>query len=100
LTYITKPNIYKKYPDELTFDEFDAIRWDIEKQFGLEDDSSNNVIEQKAVKFIKLHQHTLVLYTQVDGDSGDRIYAKGHHIVNRTGIWWAVKSQEIENAKS
>ena len=31
-------------------------------------------------------------YTQVDTDDGeDRVYSKGNHIVNRTGIWLVVK---------
>lgn len=95
--YLTIPKIYDKYPDELTFDEFDSIKWDFEKQFGLDDDRPLRPILQEAFNLIKKNNGKFVLYTQVDGDDGDRIYEKGHHLVNRTGIWWVVKSKEIEN---
>ena len=95
--YLTKPEILEKYPEELTFDEFDSIKWDFEKEFGLYDDRPNGSICLSVFNYMKKRDRTYVLYTQVDGDSGDRIYSRGHHLCNRTGIWWVVKSKEFEN---
>lgn len=94
---ITQLEIFVKYPDTLTFDEFDSIKWDFEKQFGLNDDRPNTPILEEAIQLIRQNEGKMVLYTQVDGDDGERVYSKGNHIVNRTGIWWVVKSKEIEN---
>jgi len=93
---LTKPEIFEKYPETLTFDQFDDIGWDYEKQFGLNDPRRNGIILEEAVKIIRKSKHDLVLYTQVDGDSGERLYSRGHHLVNRTGIWWVVRSKSIE----
>jgi len=94
--FLTKPEIFDKYPEELTFDEFDSIKWDFEKQFGLNDDRPCGEICESIFDHMKKLDGSYVLYTQVDGDDGDRIYEKGNHLVNRTGIWWVVKSKEIE----
>jgi len=94
--HLTKPEIFAKYPEELTFDQFDDIAWNFEQQFGLNDPRANRPILEEAFNLIKKHNGELVLYTQVDGDSGERLYSKGHHLVNRTGIWWVVKSKSIE----
>jgi len=95
--HITKPEIFDKYPCTLTFDEFDDIVWDFEKQFGLDDDRSLRDICQSVFDFMQKRDGTYVLYTQVDGDDGDRIYSRGHHLCNRTGIWWVVKRKDFEN---
>ncbi len=47
---------------------------------------------EKAKAFQKLLKESLdeidsVIYTQVDTDSGDRVYLKGIHFVNRTGVY-------------
>ncbi len=93
--FLTKPEIFDKYPEELTFDQFDDIGWDFEQQFGLDDPRANSPIVREAFDLIKKHNGELVLYTQVDGEE-DRVYVRGHHVVNRTGIWWVVKSKSIE----
>ncbi len=93
---LTKPEIFEKYPETLTFDQFDDIGWDYEQQFGLNDPRRNGIIVDEAVKLIRKSKQDLVLYTQVDGDSGERLYSRGHHLVNRTGIWWVVRSKSIE----
>lgn len=98
--YITKPEIFEKYPEQLTFDQFDDMVWDFEKQFGLNDDRSCRDICLSVFDYMKKRDGTYVLYTQIDGDSGDRVYSKGHHLCNRTGIWWVVKSKEIEQTPS
>ncbi len=98
MVLLTKQEIFDKYPEELTFDEFDDIKWDFEKQFGLNDDRNLHEICKDALDLIKRNNGEYVLYTQVDGDD-DRVYAKGNHFVNRTGIWWVVKCKEFEKER-
>ena len=52
----------KKYPDELTLDEFDDMPWTGEKQFGLEKDANIDEIKKYAKKIDGQ------IYTQVDGE--------------------------------
>ena len=84
------------YPDELSFDEFDNINWDTEKQFGLNDNRRNHEIALDVLSYAT--QTKGQIYTQVDGDE-DRLYSKGMRTVNRTGIWWVVskKNWTVDN---
>jgi hypothetical protein len=77
-----------KYPDELTFDQFDMLKWDDEKQFGLSDDRALHEIAKDVRTYAQVTGGQI--YTQIDGEE-DRVYARGMHLVNRTGIWWVVK---------
>ena len=79
----------KKYPDELTLDEFDDMLWTGEKQFGLEKDANIDEIKKYAKKIDGQ------IYTQVDGEE-DRVYSKGLRFVNRTGIYEVVKLDGYE----
>lgn len=62
-------------PEELTLEEFDRIF------------SSKQV---KTIKNSKFLSKDMVIYTQIDGNN-DRIYFKGIHYVNRTGIFKVIK---------
>lgn len=87
-----------EYPETLTFDQFDMLKWDTEKQFGLgKDDRCLNEIEADVRTLAQVTGSQI--YTQVDGDS-DRLYARGNRFVNRTGIWWVVKmgGLKVDNA--
>lgn len=79
----------KKYPEELTFDEFDSIKWDLELQFGLDDDdvSADQIVRQVKEFAQKIDGQ---IYTQVDGET-ERVYSRGLRFVNRTGLYEVVK---------
>lgn len=78
----------ENYPEELTFDQFDKISWDYDQQFGLDDDKDMTPaeIEEFANKIGGK------VYTQVDGEN-DRVYVKGLHKINRTGIYEVVRRE-------
>jgi len=78
----------KEYPEELTFEEFDSIKWDFAKQFGLDDDRPINQIVQEVKEFAKKTGGQI--YTQVDGET-DIIYSRGLRFANRTGLYDVVK---------
>ena len=78
----------KEYPEELTFEEFDSIKWYSAKQFGLDDDRSTEQIVQQVKEFAEKTGGQI--YTQVDGET-DRVYARGLRFVNRTGLYEVVK---------
>jgi hypothetical protein len=66
-----------EYPYELTFDQIECYKAlrifeDLKKASGYAGKTGGQI------------------YTQVDGDT-DRIYSKGIHYVNRTGIYAVVK---------
>lgn len=66
-----------EYPDELTFDQIECYKAlrifeDLKKARGYAEKTSGQI------------------YTQVDGDT-DRIYSKGIHYVNRTGMYAVIK---------
>ena len=84
------------YPDELTFDEFDAFGFDFSKQFGLEDDRPNGLIAADVKKYAD--EHNCQIYTQVDGDK-DCVYSRGLRFVNRTGLYEVVRKDgyQIDN---
>lgn len=86
-----------QYPDELTFDQFDMLKWDSTKQFGLEDERDLHKIAKDVATFAQVTGAQI--YTQVDGDT-DRMYSKGMRFVNRTGMWEVVtmKGLKINNA--
>lgn len=70
-----KVPILNGYPDELSFDESD--NYDIIY-------TGDNEIEAIQISEQKSGQ----MYTQVDAENEDGgIYLRGHHIVNRTGIY-------------
>jgi len=49
-----------------------------------------------------LRAHTkgrYVIYTQIDGDSGEVVYVRGWHLVNRTGVY-ALLCSEVEGRKN
>ena len=79
----------KKYPDELTLDEFDDLPWIESKQFGLDRQANIEEIKKYAEKT------SGQIYTQVEGDQ-DRVYSKGLRFVNRTGIYEVVKLDGYE----
>ncbi|SMH71300.1 hypothetical protein [Candidatus Nitrosotalea okcheonensis] len=79
----------KKYPDEMTLDEFDEMPWIKSKQFGLDRQASIEEIKKYAEKI------SGQIYTQVDGDQ-DRMYSKGLRFVNRTGIYEVVRLDGYE----
>ncbi len=82
----------KPYPDELTLDEFDEMFYTGKakaRQFSLEKEASIEEVVQYAKKTGGQ------IYTQVDGDQ-DRMYSKGLHFVNRTGIYEVVKLDGYE----
>src|SRR3990167_338088 len=88
-----------EYPDELTLDEFDDLGFARTKQFGLDDDRPNNEILKDVLDY--QNKHGGIIYTQVDGDNGDRIYVKGTQTVNRTGLWEVVdwKDKQFKELK-
>lgn len=43
--------------------------------------------KERGALFNKARNRKLILYTQVDGDSGEVIYVKGGCLVNRTGVY-------------
>jgi hypothetical protein len=66
-----------EYPDELTFDQIECYKAlrifeDLKKAKGYAEKTGGQI------------------YTQVDGDT-DRIYSKGIHYVNRTGMYAVIK---------
>lgn len=86
-----------QYPDELTFDQFDMMKWESTKQFGLDDDRDLGKIAKEVVSFAQVTGAQI--YTQVDGET-DTMYSKGLRICNRTGMWEVVKMKglKINNA--
>lgn len=87
----------KKYPDELSFDQFDDIQWKTAKQFGLYDNRHNSKISKSVLKFA--NKSGGQIYSQVDGET-DRLYSKGLRFVNRTGIYEVVTLEgfEVDNS--
>ncbi len=81
-----------KFPDCLTFDQFDDMGWE-SKQFGLDDDRSPTKIVEDVIKYALDTKGQI--YTQVDGDT-DRVYSKGLRFVNRTGLYEVVTGQDLE----
>lgn len=78
----------KEYPEELTFEEFDSIKWEFAKQFGLDDDRPIDQIVQEIKEFAQKTGGQI--YTQVDGET-DRVYSRGLRFVNGTGLYEVVK---------
>lgn len=66
-----------EYPDELTFNQIECY-----KALRIFEDlkKARDYAEKTGGR----------IYTQVDGDT-DRIYSKGVHYVNRTGIYAVIK---------
>jgi len=85
------------YPDELTFDQFDMLKWESAKQFGLDDDRDLHKIAEEVASYAQVTGAQI--YTQVDGET-DTMYSKGMRICNRTGMWEVVtmKGLKINNA--
>ena len=66
----------ESYPEELSLGEMDEL---VSEVFdGLD----------KAIEYVK--EHGGQVYTQVDGEK-DRMYTRGVHVVNRTGMYAVVK---------
>jgi len=86
---IDEDDLINDYPDELTMDEFDDTPWIFTKQFGLDDDRD----EKEIVEDVKRHADKIhgQIYSQVDGDSGERMYSKGLQVINSTGLYEVVK---------
>jgi hypothetical protein len=78
----------KEYPEELTFDEFDSIKWDSAKQFGYDDDRSTGLIAQEVKEYAEKTGGQI--YSQVDAES-EVVYARGLRFVNRTGLYEVVR---------
>lgn len=66
------------YPEEMTIGESEVCG----KNKGFDD-------LRKALSYVKKNGGQI--YTQVDSESGDRVYLRGNHFVNRTGQWLVVK---------
>ena len=104
-THFKKRNInidnIEEYPDELTTEEFDSIRWNSTKQFGLEDDRDKRKIADDVIEYAK--RTGSQIYAQVDChegiNTGQIVYAKGLLIEDAIGIWEAVilGSLKVEN---
>lgn len=84
--------IIRKFPDELTFDQFDDKGWE-SKQFGLDDDRSLTDIVEDVIAYAL--DNNGQIYTQVDGEK-DRVYAKGLRWINRTGLYEVVTGEDFE----
>lgn len=84
--------IIRKFPDELTFDQFDDKGWE-SKQFGLDDDRSLTDIVEDVIAYALDNKGQI--YTQVDGKT-DRVYAKGLRWINRTGLYEVVTGEDFE----
>lgn len=83
-----KSKTQKEYPEELTFDEFDSIKWDSAKQFGYDDDRPIGQIAQDVKEYAERTGGQI--YSQVDADS-EVVYSRGLRFVNRTGRYEVVK---------
>lgn len=77
-----------KYPEELSLDEFDSMKWDEEKQFGLDDNRHNSLIQDDVEEYAEKTGGQI--YTQVE-EEGYIYYQRGLQWVNRTGIWEVVR---------
>lgn len=84
--------IIRKFPDELTFDQFDDMGWE-SKQFGLDDDRSLTDIVEDVIAYALDNKGQI--YTQVDGKT-DRVYSKGLRWINRTGLYEVVTGEDFE----
>lgn len=78
----------KEYPEELTFDEFDSIKWDSAKQFGYDDDRPIGQIAREVKEYAEKTGGQI--YSQVDAES-EVVYSRGLRFVNRTGRYEVVK---------
>lgn len=80
------------YREELTFDEFDDEPWRETKQFGVDDKYEDEPLSKVMDAVKKYHnENGGTIYTQVDSDSGERVYVKGLHHVNATGVFEVVR---------
>ena len=78
----------RNYPEELTLDEFDDHHWDFVK------------ISEGGAKIDRLAKMYLGMrYTQVDGEN-DRVYLRGVHVVNATGVYAFVYNREYHETPS
>lgn len=77
------------YPEELTIDEFDDMPWELCAMFGT--DPCNSVDDDLRQAALYAGRHHCRIYTQVDGPDGLRVYLDGPHVVNRTGVFAAVR---------
>lgn len=78
-----------KYPEELTHGELTGTRWDVCELFGTDTMNSFDKDLRIAVKYAK--KNGCQVYTEVDGDDGSYMYLRGCHLVNRTGVFAAVR---------
>jgi len=82
----------KEYPEGPTPEEFDSIKWDLERQFGLDDDdmTADQIVGQ-VKEFAQKNGGQI--YTQVDGET-QRVYSRGLRFANRTGLYEVVRLEE------
>jgi len=92
--YLTKPEIYDCYPEMLTHDQFDNIKWDECREFNCED-TPIHLAGREAFDYIKKNGGVHVLYTLIDGEQR-QWWDKGWHLCNRTGRWMVVKQHRME----
>lgn len=72
----------KKRKESLTFEDLDNLDSSLDyRVFSLEHEFENRLETKKFAKTVDGE-----IYTQVDGEK-DRVYSKGIHFVNNTGIY-------------
>jgi len=78
-----------KYPETLTEDELFCTKWEVFETFGT--DTMNSFDEDLRIAAAYAKKHGCQIYTEVDGDDGSYVYLRGSHLVNRTGVFEAVR---------
>jgi len=75
------------FPEEMTIPESEKLIGEgVFSDFETFDDLEVAKTFMEAFKR-GLSEREVEVYTQVDSDSGDRVYVRGIHFVNRTGVY-------------